>query len=196
MHDTDEDPFDTYSVVVNHEEQYSIWPAEKPMPAGWRVVGKEGTKKECLDRINELWTDMRPLSLRKKMEEWAGLPPPEPESSAGDDFPPLVDRLSVGEHPVVVNCRPERTVQAFKDRLAMGHVHVLFTSTRGGTELGVRIQPDGIDWNRADFENASGEIHFVGTLMLDYVKVRCVVTIELPTLEGTGHLEKIEEAVA
>jgi MbtH protein len=57
-----------YKVVINHEEQYSIWPVERSNPAGWRDGGKSGTKKECLDYIEEVWTDMRPLSLRKKME--------------------------------------------------------------------------------------------------------------------------------
>lgn len=54
-----------YVVVVNHEEQYSIWPSYKAIPAGWRAVGKEGTKDECLAHITEVWTDMRPLSLRE-----------------------------------------------------------------------------------------------------------------------------------
>ena len=58
-----------YRVVVNHEEQYSIWPAQKEIPLGWREAGKSGLKQECLDYIKEVWTDMRPLSLRKKMEE-------------------------------------------------------------------------------------------------------------------------------
>lgn len=60
-----------YNVVMNHEEQYSIWPADKEMPLGWKAVGKSGPKQECLDYIKEAWTDMRPLSLRKKMEEQA-----------------------------------------------------------------------------------------------------------------------------
>jgi len=58
-----------YKVVVNHEEQYSIWPADRENPLGWRDAGKSGPKAECLDYIKEVWTDMRPLSLRKKMEE-------------------------------------------------------------------------------------------------------------------------------
>ncbi|MCC7416109.1 MAG: MbtH family NRPS accessory protein [Acidobacteria bacterium] len=57
-----------YRVVVNHEEQYSIWPAHKPMPAGWRDEGTSGPKDVCLDHIEKVWTDMRPLSLRKRME--------------------------------------------------------------------------------------------------------------------------------
>lgn len=60
-----------YKVVVNHEEQYSIWPVDRENPIGWRDVGKTGTKAECLAYIKEVWTDMRPLSLRKKMEEAA-----------------------------------------------------------------------------------------------------------------------------
>jgi MbtH protein len=58
-----------YQVVVNHEEQYSIWPADRELPLGWSAAGKTGTKAECLAYIEEVWTDMRPLSLRKKMEE-------------------------------------------------------------------------------------------------------------------------------
>lgn len=57
-----------FRVVVNHEEQYSIWPEYKNIPAGWREVGKSGTKKECLDHIETVWTDMRPLSLRQFMD--------------------------------------------------------------------------------------------------------------------------------
>lgn len=58
-----------YKVVVNHEEQYSIWPANRENALGWNDVGKSGLRQECLDYIREIWTDMRPLSLRKKMEE-------------------------------------------------------------------------------------------------------------------------------
>lgn len=58
-----------YKVVVNHEEQYSIWPADREIPFGWREVGKTGLKADCLAYIKEVWTDMRPLSLRKAMEQ-------------------------------------------------------------------------------------------------------------------------------
>lgn len=60
-----------YQVVVNHEEQYSIWPDYKEMPKGWTAVGKAGGKQECLDYIKEAWTDMRPLSLRQSMADAA-----------------------------------------------------------------------------------------------------------------------------
>jgi len=58
-----------YNVVVNDEEQYSIWPVDREIPLGWRAIGKSGLKDECLAYIKEVWTDMRPLSLREKMEE-------------------------------------------------------------------------------------------------------------------------------
>jgi MbtH protein len=65
----DEEANITYKAVLNHEEQYSIWPADRENPLGWRDAGKTGTKAECLLFINEVWTDMRPLSLRKRMDE-------------------------------------------------------------------------------------------------------------------------------
>lgn len=58
-----------YRVVINDEEQYSVWPADRENPPGWKDEGKAGTKMECLDYIREVWTDMLPLSLRRKMEE-------------------------------------------------------------------------------------------------------------------------------
>jgi MbtH protein len=67
MNTTDEDTT-TYAAVVNHEEQYSIWPVERELPAGWTATGRSGTKAECLAYINEVWTDMRPLSLRQAMD--------------------------------------------------------------------------------------------------------------------------------
>jgi len=58
-----------YAVVVNHEEQYSIWPADRENPPGWRSEGKRGSKQECLGHIKTVWTDMRPLSLRQHMAQ-------------------------------------------------------------------------------------------------------------------------------
>ena len=69
MHDIQDDEDKTiYRVVLNHEEQYSIWPAHRENPLGWRDAGKTGTKSECLAYVKEVWTDMRPLSLRQAME--------------------------------------------------------------------------------------------------------------------------------
>jgi MbtH protein len=64
----DDEDTTNYLVLVNQEEQYSIWPDFQPVPNGWRAVGKSGPKQECLEYIKTVWTDMRPLSLRKAME--------------------------------------------------------------------------------------------------------------------------------
>lgn len=69
MNRNDQDDTTIYKVVVNHEEQYSIWPADRENPLGWRDAGKIGLKAKCLVYIKEVWTDIRPLSLRKKMEQ-------------------------------------------------------------------------------------------------------------------------------
>ena len=66
MHSSDQEDTRIYKVVLNHEEQYSIWPVDRDNALGWRDAGKIGTKAECLSHIKEVWTDMRPLSLRKR----------------------------------------------------------------------------------------------------------------------------------
>ncbi len=60
---------EAFRVVVNHEEQYSIWPADRDLPLGWHAEGATGTRTECLDHIGRVWTDMRPASLRRRMEQ-------------------------------------------------------------------------------------------------------------------------------
>ena len=64
-----EDDTDIYEVVVNHDEQYSIWPATRELPAGWHKAGMRGPKQACLDWIERVWTDMRPRSLREALDE-------------------------------------------------------------------------------------------------------------------------------
>ncbi|TQV77389.1 MbtH family NRPS accessory protein [Aliikangiella marina] len=78
MFDQEEDTR-TYNVVINHEEQYSIWLADRENALGWHNEGMSGTKAECLEYIDKVWTDMRPLSLRKHMEKI------EQEKAASDD---------------------------------------------------------------------------------------------------------------
>jgi uncharacterized protein YbdZ (MbtH family) len=199
MHDSDEEDTTIYKVVVNHEEQYSIWPEYRENPLGWNNAGKSGLKAECLAYIKEVWTDMRPLSLRKQMEEAAQqqaqvreTPHTSATSSSEGPVVDLVERLSTGSHPVEACLRPERSVQGLKDCIDRGYVHIKFTNTEGGTELGVRLDRDALDLSLADFDNQSGSVHMVGGLTLNYVKVRCIADIELSTLSGQGHLEKVE----
>ena len=71
MRDDNKEDTTIYKVVLNHEEQYSIWPAHRENAPGWRDSGTQGSKLECLEFIKTVWTDMRPLSLRKAMESAA-----------------------------------------------------------------------------------------------------------------------------
>lgn len=105
----------------------------------------------------------------------------------------LVQRLSTGEHPVEVSLRPDKTAAALKERIDLGHVHIKFTDTRGGTELGVKLDRDACDLSQANFDQPVGTVHLVGELILNYVKVRCVADIDLATLEGSGHLDPLAE---
>ena len=179
---------------MNHEEQYSIWPEYKENPLGWKDVGKIGLKAECLSYIKEVWTDMRPRILRKKMEETANNPPPPPPPSNPNKprEKSLVDKLCKGHHPVEAGLRPERTLKLFKEGVDRNYVHIKFTATKGGTELGVRLDRDTCDFSKADFEGGTGVVHLEGGLTLDYVKVRCIADINLENLEGSGRLFKVE----
>jgi uncharacterized protein YbdZ (MbtH family) len=196
--DPDKEDHTTYKVVVNHEEQYSIWPDYKQNALGWKDVGKAGSKAECLAYIKEVWTDMRPLSLRKKMEALENNPPAPlvaPTSEVKHEKS-LVDRLCEGKHEVEVGLRAEKTVARFKKAVDSNYVHIKFTKTKGGTELGFPLDKNSSDFTVADFENGKGTAHLEGSLILDYVMVKCVVDIDLSTLQGTGQLVKVESQQA
>jgi uncharacterized protein YbdZ (MbtH family) len=191
--DPDREDTTVYNVVVNHEEQYSIWPEYKEPPLGWKIVGKAGSKAECLAYIKEVWTDMRPLSLRKKMEEMARNPQPRPKParrSRGNEKS-LVDRLCEGDQPVELGLGSERSVKRIKEALDRSYVHIKFTGTRGGTALGVKLDRDACDFG-ADLETGTGTLHLEGGLILNSVKVRCIADIDPATLEGKGHLVRVE----
>ena len=105
----------------------------------------------------------------------------------------LVQRLSQGDHPVTVG-GPKPSLAEFEKRVKeMGYVFVKFTGTRGGTDLGVRVDTGACDLSQANFAQGSGTAHVEGSLTLNYVKVRCVADIDLSTLDGTGHLVILEE---
>jgi hypothetical protein len=122
----------------------------------------------------------------------APAPAPAPPQPQGDD---LVKRLSQGDHSVEVGLRSEKAADAFRQAVDRGYVHIKFTQTRGGTELGVRLDRDATDLSRADFDGVKGVAHLVGDLTLDYVKVKCIADIDLETLSGKGHLEPVEAGI-
>ncbi|BCL83207.1 hypothetical protein ccbrp13_56720 [Ktedonobacteria bacterium brp13] len=108
----------------------------------------------------------------------------------------LVQRLAEGNHVVAVG-GPQPTLEEFRKRVEdMGYVFIKFTETRGGTDLGVRVDKGATKKDQASFEQATGIVHIEGTLTLNYVKVRCVADIDLSTLQGNGHLVVLEEVHA
>jgi uncharacterized protein YbdZ (MbtH family) len=165
-----------YKVVVNHEEQYSIWPLERENPLGWRDAGKHGSKEECLAYIAEVWTDMRPLSLRHAMEQAAKAAPLPSRPAPVDN---LVETLCAGKHPV------ELVRDRFDEAFQEGYVHVRFTGTRGGTELGIRLDP-------AHTRETMGRLEIAGDLTLNFARVRCFADVDRASLSGEGWLQRLE----
>ena len=108
----------------------------------------------------------------------------------------LVKRLSEGSHEVEVSLRPEKDIKRFREMLDRGHVLVKFTQTRGGTELGFPLDKSRSDLTQADLEAGTGKVRVAGELTLDYVPVRVIADIDLPSLQGKGHLEIVEKQPA
>jgi len=188
----EEDGKDTtlYKVVINGEEQYSIWPMTRDNPNGWTSVGITGSKADCLAHIESAWTDMRPLSVRvamaqDKAESTSQDPPPK--ARLVEDSLPV--RLSRGPQPVELVLRPERTLDALLRQVETGYLHVRFTGTRGGTELSFGLEAADVERIKSHVASGEGPMPVSGALTFDYVPVRCVVEIELPSLTGIGQLQ-------
>ena len=104
----------------------------------------------------------------------------------------LTQRLSEGDHPVTLG-GPERSVAQLRKRVEeFQHVSIKFTETRGGTDLGVRLDPVATDASAADYANGVGTLHVEGTLTLNGDAVRCVADLDLATLNGTGRLVPVD----
>ena len=101
----------------------------------------------------------------------------------------LVTKLANGRHPVEVVVRPETTLDGFREAIELSYVHVRFKDTEGGTELGLRIEPDRSRLPEADLEAGEGEVTLAGELTLDFVPVTCFAVVQLPELTGEGWLE-------
>lgn len=177
-----------YRVVINDEEQFSIWPASRRVPAGWRDAGVHGQKSECLAHIRTVWTDLRPLSVRRNTnaadqkrhgDPEPGGPPAPPE----DD---LVARLSAQEHQVEPVLRPDRSARALKERLDRGSVFLRFFGARGTTDLPIGLEaPTAGD---ADFDRQQGTVHIDGAVTLNGIPIVCSADIELETLRGVARV--------
>ena len=181
---------------LNHEEQYSIWLVGRELPLGWNTVGVCGSKEECLAHIEKVWTDMRPRSLREQMAA-AKSDDPSLENDSNARTPAenigatLLERLAK-EQPVCLVLRPEATAAALSEALSRNFVHVKFVETKGGTELGVRLEAEDSSRLRSEVEGGTSSIGIAGRLVLDGHPVRCVASIELESLSGSGRLEPAE----
>jgi len=185
-----------YKVVVNDEEQYSIWPVQRDNPLGWRDAGFSGSKEACLDHIEEVWTDMRPLSLRQYMEQQAQQPsvPLTQSPSADEPANDLVDRLCASSQPVMMMLRPEPSLSALRQTIERRYVHIKFTETQGGTELSMQLQDADCDLQALADNASKGSITLVGDLTLDFQAVRCTATIDIENFHGTGQLSRLNAA--
>lgn len=106
----------------------------------------------------------------------------------------LTQRLTLTQPVTVGGSQP--TLQDFRKRIEeIEWVFIKFTETRGGTDLGMRLDRESSDISSADFDNGTGTVHLEGTLTLNYDPVRCIADIDLATLKGDGHLEPVEEPV-
>jgi len=178
-----------------------VW---KPDPPGWKDEGKKGSKQQCLEHIDKVWTDMRPLSLQKWMQENA-LPASNTfkvtipaVTDTTDHFhaakPPneLVQKLTK-EQPVQViryldSNKP--SVEKLRRATEIGYVLVKFTETKGGTELGCNVKNED---SRCKVEWKQNQISIYGRLKLDFTPVLVHATINLDTFTGTGHVEVIQD---
>lgn len=102
----------------------------------------------------------------------------------------LVHKLSTGNHPIEITVAPARSPKALKECIDRGYVHVKFTDTLGGTNVGVKLDREASDFN-ADFEKGTGSLKLVGSLTLDYIKVQCIAEIDIGSFTGRGHLSPI-----
>jgi hypothetical protein len=103
----------------------------------------------------------------------------------------LLRSLSEASHPVEAAVRPEKTLEGFKAAMKTGYVHIRFTNTLGGTELGFKLDPKLTDLSDADLNSGRGQIRIGGMLTLDYERVRCIAELDLSSLNGSGQLEII-----
>jgi uncharacterized protein YbdZ (MbtH family) len=174
----DDDPM-RYVVVMNDEEQYSIWPEGRDLPLGWATDGFSGLKQACLEHINEVWQDMRPLSLRRWMEN---PPDPEPMPALFDDTEPtLVERLTAGPQRITWTNRGGQ--DSIAAALGRGLILLVCPDTRGPAELAVAVPPT----------PTPDPARFTGYLTLDWEDLSLTGQLDPATGEGTAVLSRVRE---
>ncbi len=183
MNQDEQEDLTVYKVVLNHEEQYSIWPADRENPDGWRDGGKSGLKQECLDYIDEVWTDMRPLSLRQQMADDAR------------QINATVAPFTQAPHPVEIAWRPDTTAADVKQAVELGFIPVAFVEAPTLPGVGINVDHATSDLSNADWEAGLGTIHLEGQGTIYAVgKVHVVADIDLAVKAGQAQLTILEPA--
>lgn len=176
----------SYYVVVNHEEQYSIWADAEP-PAGWRVVTGPRTRDECLTHIEATWTDMRPLSARRPPPSTA---PGEPEELG----PSLVEVLTAREHAMALELLdPDLTepTARLRERLRHGSIHVSLPDSSPGTLLAVELGEHACRELVSGLDDGRTTLELEGRIVLDGVPLTTRARIDVSTLRGHARFEPV-----
>ncbi len=173
-----------YLVVTNDEEQYSIWPCLKSVPAGWNFEGYSGPKQECLSYIESVWKDMRPLSLRKKMREREQLFDQlikEAEKKPAKKLGPssLVQFLTKQMHNFTLHAN-EKNEANFRSALKQGLFHIIIQNKEH--EICLRVDFEIV--RKDELDNDFKQISFKGLLEVDFVPLLCIGTIDQDTKKG------------
>jgi uncharacterized protein YbdZ (MbtH family) len=186
MADETNDERTPYVVVINDDEQYSIWRRDRPLPAGWREVGFEAGRTECLAHIEQVWTDMRPLTVRRALSSAKAHVEIVEEGRRSGGKNDLVIRLEK-EQPISLVAHPSESGEELKEQLERRRLYVRFDAT--GTELGFRLSDDAVATAMAAVHRQQEPIPLEGELVLNFERVRFVGSLHVRSLKGLGRLE-------
>ena len=166
----------TYKVVVNHENQHSLWPADRENAPGWNDAGMSGSKQDCLAYVDTHWTDLRPLSLQQAMAERA--------REAQETVRPLTEQ----PHPITLPWSDLSALQ-LAQALERGFIAIAFPAAPSLPAIGIFLEPEHVNRSQADFSAATGVLHAEGTGTIYAVgKVRASIDLDIATMTGQALL--------
>ena len=182
-----------YEVVVNSDEEYSIWPgALGDPPRGWQLVSVRGVKGYCLDYIDEKWTDRRPSSLRRGAGASVDVavraePLAVPQGAGG-----LVDVLTDVRHPITGTVPPTFTTERLRMALGTGFLHLCLRGSHGSTTVALKLDRSACDFDASVGERGERVHRLQGTCELDGALLRCVVEIDATTMSGVARVHQAD----
>lgn len=165
-----------YSVVINQEEQYSIWPSDLDIPPGWQEIGVSGSKDECLDHIEKVWVDMRPLSLRKFYEELANQNLDAHETTEEENSVPLLKDLLLANEQAFQIVAAD--IDQLKKQWQEKYVYINLYQTVGETEVCVILAAP------PSVEHSEEKLMLCGSVDIDDDEYTVNLNIDLKKLSG------------